>query len=133
MDHEFSSVRRRPRAGDRVSSYPHLAAVLPAALTPGLGVVGAGAAWLFGRHFGPGVDAHGRAAIDFQLTLILAAMVAWAGLIGAAGLPHAAAVPLLLTAYFLSVVTPIFAAAATSRGEDYRYPLSLRLFARSRG
>lgn len=120
-------------SADRVASYPHLAAVVPAALTPGLGVTGAGAAWLFGRHYGPRVDAQGRAAVDFQLTLVVASAAVWAVLVGVAGLPPTTAVPLLLAAYFLSVVTPIFAAAATSRGEDWRYPLSLRLLGRSGG
>ena len=119
-------------ASDRVASYPHLAAVVPAALTPGLGLAGAGAAWWFGRHYGPRVDVQGRAAVDFQLTLILAAAASYATLAGAAGLPSSSAVPLLLAVYFMSVITPIFAAAATSRGEDWRYPLSLRLLGRVR-
>ncbi len=113
-----------------MASYPHMAAVVPAVLTPGLGLAGAGAAWLFGRHFNPRVDAQGRAAIDFQLTLILAGASSYAGLVWAGGLMSDAALPLLLAMYFMSVVTPLFAATATSRGEDWRYPLSLRLMRR---
>ncbi len=120
-------------SGDRVASYTHLAAVVPAAVVPGLGVAGAAAAWLVGRRFGGAVDAQGRAAMDFQLTLLLAAGGGWSVLVWGGGLPPPAVVPLLLAAYFLSVITPIFAATATSRGEDWRYPLSLRLLQRVGG
>ena len=104
---------------------------MPAVVLPGLGLAGTGATWLVVRHYHPEVDAQGRAAIDFQLTLVLASIAAWAGLVIAGGIAPAAVVPLLLAAYFLSVVTPIFAAAATSRGEDWRYPLSLHLMNRA--
>lgn len=123
--------RGEARPGDdRVASYPHLAAVVPAAITPGLGLVSAGVAWLFGRHFSPRVDVQGRAAIDFQLTMIMAGAATYVGLVWAGGVMSAAVLPLLLTVYFMSVITPLFAATATSRGEDWRYPLSLRLMGR---
>ena len=116
-----------PSSADRVAAYPHLAAVLPAIVMPGMGVAGAAAAWLAGRHYSPVVVAQGRAAMDFQVTLLLAGMALFTVLTHGAGLPPAAPVPLLLALYFLSVVTPVFAATTTSRGEVWRYPLSLHL------
>lgn len=77
--------------------------------------------WLIKRDDNEFVDDQGREAVNFQITMTLAFLVAaalMALLIGFLLLP-------LLGIYWLVVV--VLAAVAASRGERHRYPLTLRL------
>ncbi|MEE9405502.1 MAG: DUF4870 domain-containing protein [Algisphaera sp.] len=129
--HVMNTPAIRPRAMvHRIASYAHLAAVIPALVVPGLGALGAAGVWWVARHLSPVVDEQSRAAVDFQLTVLLLAVVGFVGLTSGLGVPGVAATPWFFAPFFLSVVTPLFAATATSRGEVWRYPLSLRLMQR---
>ena len=65
---------------------------------------------------------HAKTTLNFQITMLIAAVVAvflWIVLVG-----------FLITAaiYVLTIVFSIIAAVAASRGERYRYPLSIPFF-----
>ena len=65
---------------------------------------------------------HAKTTLNFQFTMLIAAVVAvflWIVLVG-----------FLITAaiYVLTIVFSIIAAVAASRGERYRYPLSIPFF-----
>ena len=85
--------------------------------------------WLFQRHAHVFVDAHGREAVNFQISFSV-----WLAVIGALAvlLFWTVIVPLLAvlaTAVLLLVwlVVVISAALAASRGQTYQYPLTRRL------
>jgi uncharacterized Tic20 family protein len=66
------------------------------------------------------VSQHGKATLNFQITMAIAAVIAavlWIVLIG-----------LLITAaiYVVVIVFSIMAAIAANKGEPYTYPLSIR-------
>lgn len=96
-------------------------------------VVGPLVVWLMKRN-DPVVEPHARAALNFQLTLLiyfvvggLAAVVLLFTIIGIA--LSVLIVLFLLLLLVLEVVFAILATMAASRGELYRYPLSLELVA----
>jgi uncharacterized Tic20 family protein len=76
--------------------------------------------WLCKKDGSPDVDAHGKEAINFQISVTIYAIVAgltWFILIGRILLPAVIIGGLLLT---------IMAALSASKGKFYRYPLTIR-------
>lgn len=76
--------------------------------------------WLIKRHDDPFIDAQGKEAVNFQITMFLALLVC---------------VPLLLVVigFFLGLVVlvlacvfPILAAIRAGEGENYLYPFAIR-------
>ena len=116
----------------RIAAWIHLAAVLPAALVPGLGAAGPAAAGRVfagqaGPHDGPAgfVLEHARRAQWYQLGLLTYAALPAAGAVWGGPALRPASGAALLCLLFLSVVAPLCAAAAASRGERFAYPLAL--------
>jgi uncharacterized Tic20 family protein len=76
--------------------------------------------WLMKKAESPSVDAHGKEAINFQISMtiwVLLCAASWLVLIGIVLLPAA-----LITGIVLTVIGTIKA----SNGELYRYPLTIR-------
>lgn len=77
--------------------------------------------WLIKKDESSFVDDHGREAVNFQITLVLYALISfpliWVCGIGAV---------LLVVAYVLGIVGMVLASLAAGRGEYYRYPMTLR-------
>ena len=100
----------------------HLAA-LTGYVTGGVGaVVGPLVVWLIKKDQMPLVDVHGKRALNFQITMLIAALVCvplFLVLIG---------VPLLFAVGIADLVLTIMAAVKTSNGEDYKYPFSIPFF-----
>lgn len=83
------------------------------------GAAGALVVWLLKRDASEVVDRNGREALNFQVSLLL-----WGFLshfIGMGGIAHT-------VLYVFAVAFPIQAAIAVSRGEEHRYPLTIRFF-----
>lgn len=94
-------------------------------------VVGPLVVWLF-RRDDPVVAPHARAALNFQLSLLIyfvvGAIVAFVAALTIIGLVLSALIILFLVALFLlELVFAVLAAVAASRGELYSYPFSLQL------
>ena len=90
-------------------------------LFPLANVAGPLVIWLMKRHESPFVEDHAREALNFQISMTIYLTVAGLLvylLIGFLLLP-------LLVVF--DVVVVVLAALAASRGEVYRYPLSIRL------
>ena len=124
----------------------HLGALVLALLTSWLagvaGVLGAGAVYLLKRDESPFIAAHAREAVNFNLSMLLYAAVACAvgvvllgitvftlglGLILTA--PAGLALLLVIAAIALMwLVCSIIATVKAWNGEEYRYPLTIRLF-----
>lgn len=94
-------------------------------------VVGPLVVWLMRRQ-DPIVEPHARAALNFQLSLLIyfvvggfIAVLALVTIIGI--LLSVLIVALLFLLFLLELVFALLAALAASRGELYRYPMSIEL------
>jgi uncharacterized Tic20 family protein len=76
--------------------------------------------WLWKRDTVPGVDAHGKEAINFQLSMSLYTVVAALSIFVVIG------IVLLPVVLLTNLVLIIQASLKASRGEFYRYPLTIR-------
>lgn len=85
------------------------------------GVIGVLVVWLIKKDEHPLVDEHGKEALNFQISLFIYAAISAVLVLLLVGLLF-----LLFVAIF-GLIMPIIAAVKTSNGEDYRYPLTLRL------
>jgi uncharacterized protein len=89
--------------------------------------------WLVKRDDHGFLDHHGKEALNFQLTvlaalltsILLAIPVVILGVL-TLGIGLVAAAVVALAAFVAWVVFPIMGAVAASRGEGYRYPLTIR-------
>lgn len=78
--------------------------------------------WLLKRSELPGVDAHGKEALNFQLSVLLWALVIFAGSLLTCGMT----LPLLLVIGVGQIVLMIIGAIQAGSGKLYRYPLTIR-------
>jgi uncharacterized Tic20 family protein len=76
--------------------------------------------WLIKKDDAPFVDHHGKEALNFQLTVLIAMLVSALLSFVCIGLL------LMLVVWILDLIFCIVAAVKTSRGEEYRYPLTIR-------
>ena len=76
--------------------------------------------WLIKKDDSPFVDRHGKEALNFQLTVL----IAWV----ASGLLAFVCIGFILMPVIgiVDLVLCILAAVKSSRGEEYRYPISIR-------
>ncbi|MEY2496230.1 MAG: uncharacterized protein QOJ45_2722 [Verrucomicrobiota bacterium] len=77
--------------------------------------------WLVKRGDAPEIDAHGKEALNFQISMLIYNVVA--GILCLILIGFA----LLAVLHVLNVVFVIIAAIRASEGQLYRYPLTLRL------
>jgi hypothetical protein len=84
--------------------------------------------WQIKKNEFPAVDAHGKAALNFQITVLIAGLVTlavvWVGMFFCLGwllLP----VPILI--FLAGMIFPIIAGIKANNGEDFKYPCSLEL------
>ena len=98
----------------------HLSA-LSGLLGNGIGfLIGPLVVWLIKREDDPLIDEQGKEAVNFVLTMFLAIFISALLAIVLIG------IPLLITFGLMIVIFPIIAAVKTSKGERYRYPISIR-------
>jgi len=76
--------------------------------------------WIWKRESNPGVDAHGKEAVNFQISMTIYTILAGLSMLVLVGFVLMPAV--LVT----NLVLMIIAAVKASRGEFYRYPLTIR-------
>lgn len=76
--------------------------------------------WLIKKDDAPFIDRHGKEALNFQLTVLIAMIVS--GLLTFICI----GVPMLIAVWIADLVLCIIAALKASRGEEYRYPLAIR-------
>jgi uncharacterized protein len=99
----------------------HLSA-LAGFVIPGAGhILGPLVVWLVKRGESAEIDAHGKEALNFQISMLIYNVVA--GILCLLVIGFA----LLAILHVLNVVFVIIAALRASEGQMYRYPLTLRL------
>ncbi len=83
-------------------------------------VLGPLVVWLIKRDDDPFIDEQGKEALNFQITMFIAAIVSLLLTVVVIGLFLVIAVGIVM------VVFPIIAAVKTSNGEHFRYPFTIR-------
>lgn len=102
------------------ATFTHLSALTGLA-TGGFGfLLGPLVMWLLKKNEMPIVDAAGKEAINFQLTLLIGVLISSLLVLILIG------IPMLLAIGVYDVVMVIIAAVQTSNGGVYRYPLTIR-------
>ncbi len=110
-----------PREARKWAVICHIAS-LAGLLGNGLGfVLGPLIAWLIKRDDHPYIDQQGKESLNFQLTMLLALM--------ASGVLCLVVIGFLLlpVVLLLMIIFPIVGAVRANRGENFRYPLTLRI------
>lgn len=77
--------------------------------------------WLLKKDDNEYIAAQAKEALNFQITLLLAQFIAYILILILLGLFF------LVLIWLFNIVFCIIAAISSSKGEDYRYPLTLRL------
>jgi uncharacterized Tic20 family protein len=99
----------------------HLSA-LAGFVIPGAGhILGPLIIWLIKREDASEIDAHGKEALNFQISMLIYNVVAGVLCLLLIGFA------LLAVLHILNVIFVIIAALRASEGQMYRYPLTLRL------
>jgi len=97
---------------------PYVAIVIPIIL------------WMVKKGQSPFIDDHAKEAVNFQITLLLYAIVlpTLAAIIGVitCGVGLVLLVPAIFGPYILGLIGMIMAATAANRGEFFRYPMNFR-------
>ena len=99
----------------------HLSALV--GLVTGIGfLLGPLVVWLLKKEEHPAIDAAGKNAVNFQLTMLLAGIVAGVLCITIIGL--IVGIPMAIAVGLLMFILPIVAAVKAANGETYRYPFT---------
>ena len=93
-----------------------------------LGTIAQAIVWLVKGESGDHVDRHGRAALNFQISWLIYSLVAFGVTFITAGLAMPALMVVILAFALIQLICAFTGAAAAKRGEDYKYPLSMKLF-----
>lgn len=99
----------------------HLSMLLGVAL-PLVGFVAPIVIWQVKKQSIPGIDEHGRAAVNWMLSSLIYAVIGGLLVLLVIG------IPLLILLGILGVVFPIIAGIKASDGQAWRYPLSIPFF-----
>lgn len=83
-------------------------------------IIGPLVIWLIKKDTMPFVDAHGKEAVNFQISLTIYVMISFILIFALVGL---ALVPILL---LVGTILTVLAAVEASKGNMYRYPLTIR-------
>lgn len=97
----------------------HLSA-LAGYLLSGLSVIGPLIVWLMKKGEYPSVDAHGKEALNFHISVLIYALVCLPLVLLFIGFP------LLIAVGIFGLVCTIIGGVKASNGELFRYPLSIR-------
>jgi uncharacterized protein len=101
-----------------------IAAALSAGVSLPMALLAVLILWLIKRDQSPFVDDHGREAVNFQISLIIYAMVLFPiAVVLTCGLGFVLIIPIAI----LAIVGTWTASLAAKRGEYFRYPATIRL------
>src|SRR5205823_13953287 len=84
-------------------------------------IVGPLIVWLAKRTDSPGIDAHGKESLNFQLSMLIYNVIAGVLCLVLIGFA------ILVLLHILNIIFVIVASIQASEGKLYRYPLAIRL------
>lgn len=104
----------------------HLSALAGYIGVPFGNVIGPLIVWQIKKNEIPSVDAHGKAALNFQITVLLAGVVTgFALFVGSFICVGWLLLPVLILIGLAGLIFPIIAGVKANNGEDYKYPWSI--------
>ena len=83
--------------------------------------------WIIKKDEIPEVDRHGKEALNFNITIAIYGLVLGVVTFVTFGIAALFTVPLMLALVIFHLVCVVLAAIKANNGEEYRYPLCLRL------
>jgi uncharacterized Tic20 family protein len=83
--------------------------------------------WIVKKDELPQVDRHGKEALNFNISVAIYGLILGAVSVATLGIGMLLTVPLLFVLVVFHFVCVIIAAVKAANGEDYQYPLSLRI------
>lgn len=86
------------------------------------GFVGPLIIWLIKKDDSPFVDRHGKSALNFQFTLLIAFVVSFILIFVLIGILTT------LALMIVALVFPIMGAIAANKGQEYTYPMAIKFF-----
>ncbi len=108
-------IEQQPTQDDKtIAVLTHLSGVFFGFLVPLI-------VWLVSRENKPWLADEAKEALNFQITVLIAALISWVLIFAVVG------ILLLAIVGLANLVLCIIAGVKTSQGERYRYPLTLRL------
>ncbi|MCH2124655.1 MAG: DUF4870 domain-containing protein [Pirellulaceae bacterium] len=84
------------------------------------GFLGSLIIWILKKDMDPFVDRHGKEALNFQLTVLICQAILMLPSLCVFYIPT-------LAIYVVNIIFCILATVAANRGEDYRYPINIRI------
>jgi uncharacterized Tic20 family protein len=117
---EAANTNVLPREACKWAMICHIVALV-GLLGNGIGfLLGPLLAWLIKKDDHPFIDEQGKEAVNFQITMFIAAFLSALLVLVLIGILF------LIVVGILMIVFPIIAAIRANEGEHYRYPLSIR-------
>ena len=121
MDQNASTGIEMPRTARKWAMICHIFALV-GLLGNGIGfLVGPLVVWLLKREDHPFIDQQGKEAVNFQITMFIILFISAILALILIGIVLLVIVGLVMTIF------PIVAAIKASNGEDYKYPISIRV------
>ncbi|GIZ13731.1 DUF4870 domain-containing protein [Pseudomonas sp. NCCP-436] len=121
MSEEFQVPQPTPgREARQWAMFCHFAAFL-GLIVPFGNLLGPLIVWQLKKDLDPFVDAQGKEALNFQISVALATLLCFVLMVVVIGFP------LLLLVCLAALVLTIIAGIKANDGQDYRYPFSWRL------
>ena len=106
----------------------HLSALAGFVGVPLGNILGPLIVWQIKKNEFPSVDAHGKAALNFQITMLIAGLVTGAAMfVGMLICVGWLLFPVLILIGIAALIFPIIAGIKANNGEDYKYPFSFEL------
>jgi len=106
----------------------HLSALAGFIGVPFGNVLGPLIVWQIKKNEFPSVDVHGKAALNFQITVMIALLVTVAAMfVGMLICIGWLLLPVVILIGLAGLIFPIIAGIKANNGEDYKYPFSLEL------
>ncbi|HEX5399966.1 MAG TPA: DUF4870 domain-containing protein [Verrucomicrobiae bacterium] len=105
----------------------HLSALAGYVGVPFGNILGPLIVWQIKKNEIPSVDAHGKAALNFQITVLLAGIVTGAAMV-VGGITICIGwllLPLVILIGLAGLIFPIIAGIKANNGEDYKYPYNI--------
>ena len=99
----------------------HLAGFLGYVGIPFSSIIGPLLVWLLKREVSEFIDSHGKESLNFQISVLIYAIMSGILIFVVIG------IPMLIVVVVFSVVVMIKAAIRASNGQEYRYPLAIRI------
>lgn len=102
------------------ATFTHLSALSGFIGVPFGHIVGPLVMWLIKRDDNPTLDAHGKEALNFNISMVIYAIVSVILMLVLIGFV------LIFAVALIALILPIIAAIKANKGELYRYPLTIR-------